>query len=139
MEGKFVRLAEAFLRAATEGGLNTDDISEIAGQEIGGDINCYPGVPSDSCHQVAVFISLHGKLRKGKRWPYNFSKILQAIIQHMSTCANITKDIVLITDSWWATDFENWQGNINGIMKRGVNLEVYLIGYPNIIERLKIA
>lgn len=125
---KFLHLATKILQIAKDGGLRPEQVPDIIGPENGGNVNCYPGVPGNDCHPLAVFVSLHGKLRRGGRWPYDFEGILQAMVQHIQgSCPEVTKDVVLITDSWWAPNFEKWQANISTI-RRGINIEVYLIG-----------
>lgn len=139
MEGRFIGIAQEILRVATDGGLRPEQVREIIGNEHGYNFNCYPGVPGNECHQLAVFVALHGKLRRGGRWPYDFEGILQAMVQHVQgSCPDVTKDIVLITDSWWAPNFEKWQGNIDTMIKTGVNVEGYLISAPDIADHIGI-
>lgn len=139
MEGKYLGIAQAILRAASDGGLQPDHVVNIVANETGANINCYPGIQSHECYPLAVFVALHGKLRRGGRWPYDFEGILQAMVQHVQgSCPDVTKDVVLITDSWWAPNFEKWQGNIETMKKNGINVEAYLIGYPNVHSQVKI-
>ena len=104
-------------------------------------MNCYPGDPNHPCYPLAVFLSLHGRLAKGTKWSYyNFENILQEIIRHVQgSCPGVTRDVVLITDSWLAPNIEKWQAVIrNIIVEKGINVEVYLIGYPDLINPLRI-
>lgn len=140
MEGKFIGIAHAILRAASDEGLKPEQVAETIGQEKHDEINCYPGNPAHECYPLAVFVSLHGRLANAKKkWgDYNFENILQAIIKHVQgACPDVTRDIVLITDTWNALSFEKWQANIDTIIRSGVNVEVYLIGYPNLINPIK--
>lgn len=54
---------------------------EIATAKLG-EINCYPGIPGDACHPLALFVALHGQLRKG-RGHYNFAQILEEMVRHL--------------------------------------------------------
>jgi len=138
-KGKFLHLAQEILKVATDGGLRPEQVADIAGREAGGNINCYPGIAGHECHPLAVFIALHGKLRRSGRWPYDFEGILQAMVQHVQgACPDVTKDIVLITDSWGASNFEKWQANISAMIRSGINVEVYLISAPDIVDQLRI-
>lgn len=128
--GKFRNIAENIARVASDGGITVNQLSEIipsTGQSIaGGKINCYPGLPEDQCHPFALFVSLHGTLRRGK-WP-NFSEILQALIQHFQgKCRGTTRAGVLITDTWESRTYEKWASNIEAIKVDGVDLEIYMI------------
>jgi hypothetical protein len=139
MENKFFKIAQDILKLAADGGLRPEQAVDIAGREAGGNINCYPGVAGHECYPLAVFVALEGKLKRGSRWPYNFEGILQAMVQHVQgACPDVTKDVVLITDSWWAPNFEKWQGNINAIIKSGINVEIYLLSYPDVINLLQV-
>jgi len=105
--GKFFHLAQKILRDAADGGLRPEQVADIAARGTGGNINCYPGVSVNECYPLAVFVALHGKMRSSGRWPYDFEGIMQALVQHVQgACPDVTKDIVLITDSWLAPNFE---------------------------------
>ena len=108
------------------GGLSVADIGRIVSTCFPHPINLYPGKPGD-CHDVAMFFSLHGNMAYGSGH-YTFEQILQTFVQHMSRCP-ITQSAVIITDSWWAPNYERWQKTIEQIVrKRPLHLEVYLIG-----------
>jgi hypothetical protein len=138
MEGKFIKIAQEILRGAADGGLRQDQIPAIVGREAEGKINCYPGDAVHKCFPTAVFVALEGKLKSG-RWHYNFERSLQAMVKHVhGACPHVTRDVVLITDSWCAPIFEKWQANINTMIQSGINVEIYIILYPNIINQLGI-
>ena len=138
MEGKFIKIAQEILRVAADGGLRQDQILAIVGREAEGEINCYPGDAVHKCFPTAVFVSLEGKLKSGP-WHYNFERSLKAMVKHvLGACPNVTRDVVLITDSWWAPTFETWQANINTMIQSGINVEIYIILYPNMIHQLGI-
>ena len=111
-----------------EQGITVSQLSKIISRSVGTDINCYPGFPGNACHSFALFISLNGKLRRG-RWPYNFSGILEAVIRHyQGSCCGRTRKGVVITDTWESWTYEKWQPNIDTMKRDGVYLEFYLIG-----------
>lgn len=138
-EGRFRKIAEQITRDASErGGITHQELLEIigsSGQGSGGsEINCYPGFPGDQCHSFAVFVSLKGKLSRG-RWKYSFSGILDALIQHFQgKCPGKIREGVVITDTWESWTYEKWRSNIDAIKNDGVYLEIYLIGEGLITE-----
>lgn len=112
----------------SEQGITVSQLSEIISRSMGTNINCYPGFPRKPCYPFALFISLNGKLRRG-RWPYKFSGILETVIQHFQgSCRGRTGEGVVITDTWESWTYEKWQHNIESMKRDGVYLEFYLIG-----------
>ena len=138
MPGEFRNVAEAILRRAADGGITAPQILDIISAELREKVNCYPGIPDDECYDLAIFISLSGRLKKG-RGHYWFGQILEEFVQHFQgRCAGKTLSAVIITDSWVASDYEKWQGNIEAIRRSGVYLETYLICYPARISMLQV-
>ena len=127
MSMEFPTLAQRIAEAAADGGLTVEQIGEIARSQLG-EINSYPGVPGDRCHQLALFVALHGQLRKGKGHE-NCAQILEEMIRHLQgRCPGTTRHAVLILDAWWHDHYEKWRANIETIKHDGVRIEVYLIG-----------
>ena len=103
------------------------NILSILNQDVGVEVNCYPGVPGNACHQLAFFISLSGKRAKG-RGHISFERILEILVRHVQgICIGVTKHVVLITDSWNAAEYEKWQPNIKAIKDSGVVVEAHLL------------
>lgn len=126
--GNFYKLAEEISKCSTEKGLTLADIEEIIStcfpQE---EINCYPAGPTEKCFSKAVFISLNGKIAKGKGH-LKFSELFDTLIRHVQgNCHGTTKQIAIITDTWEATTYEHWEGNINTMRKEGISIESYLL------------
>ena len=109
------------------GGLSIEDIERIVGSCFPDPINLYPGKPGAGCCDVAVFFALHGKAAYGSGH-YSFEEILQTFIQHMDRCPK-TRKAAIITDSWWAPNYERWHKTIERIQRESsLHLEVYLVG-----------
>ena len=105
------------------------DIPEIASRASGDDeINCYPGIPGSGCHDKAIFISLSDSVYiRGKRGHLTCRQAIEKVVQHMQgTCMKHTRSAILVTDSWDATAYREWQGNIQQI-KHYAHFEAYLI------------
>jgi hypothetical protein len=136
MEGEFLELAQRIAGVASDGGIDVSHLRELVGSRYG-EINCYPGSPSDLCCDLAVFISLHGRLAK-KKWPLNFEAMLKAFVQHMQgMCSETTRHAVIITDSWWSREFEQWAGNLRTISQSS-HVETYLIGCGGWVTPIRI-
>lgn len=126
MPGDFFPVAAQIAESAADGGIAVEEIADILGQQDG-DVNCYPGKRSVQCHRVAYFISLNGRLRKGKGH-YNFAQMLEEFIKHMQgRCPGSTQQAVIITDAWWQDHYEKWYDNVQAIKRTGVTVEAYLI------------
>lgn len=109
------------------GGLSVEDIERIVDSHFPNPINLYPGKPGAGCHEVALFFALHGKAAYGPRH-YTFEEILQTFIQHMDRCPK-TRKSAIITDSWWAPNYERWQKTIERIQReKSLHLEIYMVG-----------
>ena len=127
MSTEYLPVAERLAAAAAQGGLSVAELREIVSAHCG-EINCYPGEPGDRCHPLAVFVALHGQLRKG-RGHYNCAQILEEMVQHLQgRCPGTTRQAVLILDAWWHDHYEKWRANIETIKRSGVHIEGYLIG-----------
>ena len=127
MSTEYLPVAERLAAAAARGGLSVAELKEIVSAQYG-EINCYPGEPGDHCHPLAVFVALHGQLRKG-RGHYNCAQILEEMVQHLQgRCPGTTRQAVLILDAWWHDHYEKWRANLETIKRSGVRIEGYLIG-----------
>lgn len=49
------------VRSAREGGLTGEVLGKILEHRLGA-VNCYPGQPTHTCHQIAYFIALEGRM-----------------------------------------------------------------------------
>jgi hypothetical protein len=127
-------------RIAEEGSQGGFDPGVIIAQGLGhGDFNLYPGTPGTACHHLAMFLSLKGSLRPGKRY-LSFEEALIAIITHMSPrkCGNITDHVVLFTDEWWAPAFEKFSANLRDIADTPKRIDIYLISPGKVLGKIVI-
>ena len=137
MESEFFRIAAELSERCSEGGISIHEIGEIVSLRSG-EVNCYPGGPSNQCHSISYFVALHGKLAKGKGH-YNFAQILEEFIKHMQgRCPGITRHAVIITNAWWHDHYEKWHANIEATQRDGVHLEAYLIGAGKRVSQVYI-
>jgi hypothetical protein len=123
------RVAGHLSEASLGGGIRPGDIVDIVGEYgRGGAINCYPGIPGNSCHELAVFVSLTSEAHKGKhRGHLTCRQAIEKLVQHMQgTCAGVTLYAVLIVDSWDGNAASEWTSNLERI-KTEAHLEVYLM------------
>lgn len=137
MEWRHARVARRVAEMASEScGIDVRQLADVVGFSPG-EVNCYPGTPSDRCCSLAVFVALQGRLAKG-RGHYYFSEMLQKFVQHMQgLCSSTTQEAVIITDSWWAKEFEQWAANVRTISEEG-HVEIYLIGFPGWAVPIKL-
>jgi hypothetical protein len=127
MQTEFFALAERLARTANDGGLSVDQLNDIAASQFG-DINCYPGRPSDQCYPLALFVALHGQLRQD-RGHYSCAQILEEMVRHLQgRCPDTTRHAVLIVDAWWHDHYEKWHSNLENMKQRGIQIEAFLIG-----------
>lgn len=107
-------------------GVGSEQIPDIIGGGTGlSEVNCYPGYPSNKCCQTAFFVSLNSKTIARGGGHLHFRKILERLIDHMIIkCGGITKNVVIITDSWDARIASNEQKYIDKI-KSQANVELY--------------
>jgi len=96
-------------------GVRSEQIPEIIGRATGlTEFYCYPGYPSNTCHQTAFFVSLNSKLIAKSNGHLHFRKLLERIKDHMIfKCERTTKNIIIITNSWDARIASNEQNYIN--------------------------
>ena len=139
-------------RIASEGELDNEKLGELLGGRHGA-VNCYPGEPTDICYPMAWFIALEGQLGRGLQhefgppwrrygwhggprvdWgyppqpPYGFAAMLEQCVRHLQGhCAGVTREAIIVTDSWNALAYEHWRGNLERIRAQ-VRLEIHLIG-----------
>ena len=127
MSTEFLPLVQRLAEVAASDGISVAQVNEIATAELG-EINAYPGTPSDVCHPLALFVALHGQLRQG-RGHYNCAQILEEMVRHLQgRCPQQTRHAVLIVDAWWHDHYEKWRSNLETIKREGVRIEAYLIG-----------
>ena len=138
MLGEFSHIAEQISnQIATNGSLLSTDIQDIITRNIG-EVNCYPGIPADKCHQIAFFIALHGKMAKGKGH-MNVASMMEKVVQHMQgNCQGITKNAVIISNAWWHDHIEKWHENIKALKNNGVYFEAYLIGLEGQVSKIEV-
>lgn len=127
MSGEFFHIAAQIAQQTLDGGISVNEIGDLVSLP-NGEVNCYPGTPSNTCHTVSYFVALHGGLARG-RGHYNFAQILEEFVKHMQgRCPGITKHAVIITNAWWHDQYEKWYANIETVKRDGVFIEAYLIG-----------
>jgi len=128
-KGEFINAAEAILHGIIEnGGVTANDISKIITNGGWTNFNCYPGIPSSSCHRLAFFVSITSRKNARGIGHLSFRNILEKCVQHLQgSCQGITSSVVLITDNWEPDAWDDWSQNINQIKKSGVFLEMYMI------------
>ena len=122
------RIAEIFERRAEEQGISPKDVPEITSPATGGEVNCYPGYPADTCYPVAYFFSLAShRYTKGCRGHLTCRQALEKLVQHMQgLCVGHTHAAIMITDSWDTNAFEDWRANIEQIRRNSL-VEIYLL------------
>lgn len=162
-EGEYVGTVQEIARVAAEGELDIERLREILSQRHGA-FNCYPGELTDTCHPMAWFVALEGLLGRGiqsdvggpwhprfRRWwregywgdwqnapqpPYGFAAILEHFVRHLQGhCAGLTREAIILTDSWSGPVYEHWRGNIEQIRVK-TKVEIYLIGLGGWQQRL---
>jgi hypothetical protein len=124
---KLKRIAK-MINSDTAGEIRGEDIPGIVSEEIGEEVNCYPGVPGDVCHKKAFFISVttgrHADPGKGH---LSFRQVLECFVQHMQGhCRYKTEEAVIMADSWDSDAWQAWHGNITAA-KSYAHVEIYLM------------
>jgi len=111
-------------------GISSKQIPDIIGRATGlTEFNCYPGYPSNTCYQTAFFVSLNSKsITKGKEH-LHFQKIIKCLKEHMLLkCERITRNAIIVTDSWNARTASSEQNYIDKI-KSQANVELYFFTF----------
>jgi len=112
-------------RYSGERKLRPDDVAEIVGGHAG-EVNCYPGTPSNMCCEKAYFISLSIPLAGSSKPHLKFRQALEHLVRHMNgSCKNVTRFAILITDNWDAKAWGEWAPTIQGL--NNVYVEAYLL------------
>ncbi len=133
------RLAE---EASQEGGIDAAGIPDLVARLLppGDECNCYPeGEAKGPCRELLVAVSLNGLLRGRKRGHLPFSELFPTIVRHIQgRCPGRTKQMVIVTDSWWVSDYEKWADNLLAIKQSGVQIEIHLIGKGGLMGELRL-
>lgn len=121
--------ASIFEKMKNEGGVSVDKIPQIVAEsfpEEGGEVNCYPGVPSFHCFEIAFFVSLCSPPYRKGRGHLTCRQAMEKIVQHMQgACYAKTHVAVLFTDNWDAPAFDEWRANLKKITDQH-HIEIYL-------------
>jgi hypothetical protein len=127
MQSEFFNIAAQMAERASDGGISVSEVAEMVSHGNGTEVNIYPGTPSNQCHRISYFVSLHSSLAKGKGH-YSFAQMLEEFIRHMQgRCLKVTMHAVIITNAWWDDHYEKWRANIETLKSDGVSIEAYLI------------
>ncbi|WP_307403062.1 hypothetical protein [Desulfofundulus luciae] len=118
-------------------GIRSDDIPRIVQEAVGhgsGEINCYPGIPSSRCYDIALFISLNSPSYAKGKGHLNCRQAIEKLVQHMQgNCHRRTRIALLITDNWDPAAFYDWEANIRNI-RAEAHVEAYLLAGRNVSE-----
>jgi len=124
--GEFGKLADAIAQAACDDGLTVEEINKVV-MEICGTINCYPGIPTDTCYDKAVFVSIEGIAKKKySRGHLTLDQMFAEFNRHFTMCPK-TRVAVIICDTWHVPTYDHWHPIFKIIAERGVHIEFYLI------------
>jgi hypothetical protein len=96
-------------------------------------VNCYPGLPSKNCYDLAIFISLSStRYIKGTRGHLDCRKAIEKVVQHMQgNCKHRSKYALLLVDSWNVSAYDEWMANLQQISRHSI-FEIYLMTKGNI-------
>jgi len=122
----------SFVQEDRRHGVRPEEIPGIIGDVTGlSEFNCYPGYPGNICYPVAFFVSLNSRVVAKGRGHLHFQKILDCFIEHMLVkCDGITKNAIMVTDSWDARIAYSKRSFIDKIRKQA-NVELYILSlYP---------
>lgn len=113
------------------GAIGIDDLQKIVSDCLNtsiGSINCYPGLPSRQCFNIAVFIALESPALVRKRNGHlSCAMAIEKIVLHMDgDCKGVTHNAIFITDHWDAKAIEKWKTFLVRIKKKS-QLEIYMI------------
>ena len=124
---EFKELAESIAGRLMNGNIRIEEINSIVASCVG-DVNCYPGNPTDICYPVAFFISLVSKKNKLGNGHLSLHAALGKIVNHLAgKCNGLTHTVILITDNWDPTAFEEWSKSLENRIVNGVRLEIYML------------
>ncbi|MGA2224600.1 MAG: hypothetical protein ABSH41_09180, partial [Syntrophobacteraceae bacterium] len=133
-------IARLIAQIGSEQGISVSQLTEIISGALGEDhnFNCYPGIPGNTCYDIAFFFSLNGSLKSGGGH-YGFKETLETVVRHLQGyCAGQTSQGIIIIDEWVAGWYEHWLSNLRQIMATGVNLEIYLVGSGGWVTEIPI-
>jgi len=142
--GEWKEIAAAVIRTGTamreDGmtGIAPRDLADIVGRASGlgsRNINLYPGIPADTCHDLAVFVALRSpEYTRSRRGHLAFAEALQLLVRHMQgACTGNTRTAVLVCDEYDRASLDFWRPNLRAIMKNA-HLEFYLIEGGHVVE-----
>jgi len=123
---------EPFIPRDWRHGIGPKEIPGLIGDVTGlSEFNCYPGYPSNVCYPIAFFVSLNSRAVAKGRGHLRFQDILDCFIEHMlAKCDGITRNAIIITDSWDAQKAYNKRIFIDKIKKQAnVELNIFSL-YP---------
>ena len=101
-------------------------------------VNFYPSTEPAVCCSTLVVISLSGRNSRGNGH-LKFEDALERIILHaQGVCEGVTRDVVLMTDSWNARDYQKWAVNLEKIKAHNVQFEAYLLGEMGRCSELQV-
>lgn len=126
MQGEFLEIANRIAKKATDTGITIKEIADIVSSSLG-EVNCYPGIPTSNCYDVAFFISLSEAKAKGNRH-LTFIRMINSFVRHFQkSCLTKTRHAVIITDNWWTQDYEKNLRYIESFKRNGIRIEAYFI------------
>ncbi len=144
-EGKFSHVASELSellrkRVQEGGGISVEDIAGCVGKE--GKVNCYPSTEgrsrrerteektAEECHSTAFFVSIEGAsaMEKKDQGHLNFCSMMDEFKEHMhEKCFGRTKHVVMISNSCYPEEYEDYYIYIDRLRKVGVTVEAYFI------------
>ena len=136
--GEFRKQSEEIIQRLDENRNNKISIMElpkVTADAVRDNVNCYPGIPGDTCFHGAYFYSLNKKnYSKTNNVNLSLYFVLSKMVQHLiGSCEGETKYAVLITDNWDDTVFNHWKSTFEKI-KKHAHIEVYLMTSGNYLE-----
>lgn len=146
--GKYQKTARALTEILdswkADNGLEPEDVKALIVKSTGIEAEKFSIHPSDEeaePREIAFFLNLSGweKISRcfmNTDFYSDFGDMVMAMVAHMQGRGrNITKEAVLITDSWDSKEYDFWKHNLKAISEEA-NLEIYLyaVREPNLIE-----
>lgn len=120
--------------AGAEGGLTEAQLCDIVLSDLG-EINCYPGIKGAGCHEVALFVSLKGKMGLGIK-QISFGTQMKNLVNHIRKCRGRTREIVFLTDNWDPFSFEHNREFLQDLRDNGIHIQFFLVLYQGQITRV---